>query len=73
LRDSLSGGRNAQNLFYFYGDNVITPGWRFILRLFITYEFNFFAKVFCSDPHVANGNTYANLAHPLKHKGRQKA
>jgi hypothetical protein len=25
--------------------------------------------VFCSDPHVANGNTHANLTHFIKHKG----
>ena len=70
LRDRLSDDRNAQNLFYFYSDNIIMPGWRIILCLFITYEFNFFAKVFCSYPQVANGNTHANLAHPFKHKGR---
>ncbi len=47
-----------------------TPGWRIVLCLFIIYEFNLVAKVFCGDPHVANGNTHANLARPVKHKCR---
>ena len=62
-----------QYLFYFYCDNVIMPSWRIILCLFIIYEFNFFAKVFCSQPHVGNGNAHTNLAHPFKHKSCQKA
>ena len=73
LRDRLSDDQNAQDLSYFYTDNIIMPGWRIILCLFITYEFNFFAKMFCSYPQVANGNAHANLAHLVKHKGCHKA
>ena len=67
--DRLSDDRNAQNLFYFHSENIIMPGWWIILCLFVRYEFNFFARVFCSDPHVAKGNSHANPAHPFKHKG----